>query len=69
MSKWNDKYFDEIQELDAYFKRFYIAWNDIYIDYEKDRPYSLDRFKETVDEMLEAFSYFASELEAINESD
>ena len=67
MSKWNQKYFDEVQELDMLFQRFNISWCDIQFDYEKDRPYSLNRFKEAVNEMLDAYGDFICEVEVINE--
>lgn len=62
MNEWDMTYQDEIQELDRIFQLLYLSWNELEIDY-RNRPYSFDRLKESVDEMLDAYSYFKSEIE------
>lgn len=66
MSEWNQEYCDEIGDIDNLFQKLFIDWRDIDIDFEKERPSSLDDFKESIEQLLEAYSYFANEIKYIN---
>ncbi len=66
MSEWNQEYCDEIGDIDNLFQKLFIDWRSIDIDFEKERPSSLDDFKESIEQLLEAYSYFANEIRYIN---
>lgn len=69
MSNWNQKYQDEIRALEHVFERFRWNWADLYIDFKKERPESLDDFIKAVHEMLGAFVLFQEDIEEINAED
>lgn len=64
MSEWDQDYQDEVQEIDKLLYNLYISWEALYWDFTEPKPFSLEEFREKLEETVEAFLYLETELES-----